>query len=192
MTFQRDLAWENLDLVYRASVAGQLARYALRLNYALLPEDVIHQAKRCLLDALGCALGAYDAPGRPICEAVARDLGGPEEATVFGSGWRTSAQHATLVNCFLVRFLDYNDVGGGGHNSDSIPSLLAIAEREKASGRDFLTSLVISYEIGDRFKESAAGFSFKEKGWCPDIRGGLNMPPALGRLLGLTVEQIAH
>ena len=32
MTFQRDLAWENLDLVYRSSIASQLARYALRLQ----------------------------------------------------------------------------------------------------------------------------------------------------------------
>jgi len=192
MTFQRDLAWESLDLAYRSGVAHQLARYALRLDYKMLPENVVHQAKRCLLDALGCAIGAYDAPGRLICEAVAAELGGPEEATVFGSGLRTSAYNATLVNCFLVRFLDYNDVGGGGHNSDAIPSILAISEREKASGKDFLTSLVISYELGYRFKDSAVGFSFKEKGWCPDTRGGLSMPPALGKLMKLTEEQIAN
>src|SRR3990170_1868219 len=130
MTFQRDLAWQYIDLTYRASVAHQFARYALALNYSMLPQDVVHQAKRCLLDALGCAIGAWDAPGRPICEAIVNELGGVEEATVFGSGYRTSAQNATLINCFLVRFLDYNDLGGGGHNSDAIPSILAISERE--------------------------------------------------------------
>lgn len=192
MTFQRELAWRQLDLVHRSSVSYQFARYALGLSYDSLPQDVIHQAKRCLLDALGCAVGAYDAPGRAICEDVVRELGGPEEATVIGSGMRTSAIHATLVNSFMVRFLDYNDKGGGGHNSDSIPALLAIAERQRAGGRDFLTSLVISYELGARVSESITGATTEERGWQTDMRGGLSMPPALGKLMGLNEDQIAH
>ncbi len=192
MTLARDLAWQNLELTYRSSIAYQFARYALGLNYESLPQDVVHQAKRCLLDALGCAIGAYKAPGRPICEAVVQELGGPEEATVFGSGLRTSAPNATIVNSFLVRYLDYNDWGGGGHNSDSISAILAVSEREKASGRDFLTSLVISYELGARVTESVTGSSLADKGWLSDIRGGLNVPPTLGKLMGLNEEQIAN
>jgi 2-methylcitrate dehydratase len=192
MTLQRDLAWQNLDLAYRSSIAYQFARYALGLKYESLPQDVVHEAKRSLLDALGCAIGAYDAPGRPICEGMVRDMGGTEEATVFCSGLRTSAPNATLVNCFLVRFLDYNDIGGGGHNSDSIPSILAVCEREKAGGRDFLLSLVISYELGARVVGSVRGSSYEDRGWNSDIRGGLNMPPALGKLMGLNENQIAN
>ncbi|MBI2859486.1 MAG: MmgE/PrpD family protein [Chloroflexi bacterium] len=192
MTFTRDLAWQNLDLAYRSSVAHQFGRFALTLNYGLLPPDVVHQAKRSLLDALGCTMGAYEAPGRQICETLAIQLGGPEEATVFGSGLRTSAPNASLVNAFLVRFLDYNDFGGGGHNSDCIPSILAIAEREKAGGQDFLTSIVISYELGARVRECVIGASMAERGWTTDIRGGLSMPPALGKLMGLSEQQIAN
>jgi 2-methylcitrate dehydratase len=192
MSLRRDLTWETLDHVYRSSIAHQFARYALALDYEVLPEEVVHQAKRCLLDALGCAIGAYEAPGRPMCEATVKELGGVEEATVWGSGLRTSASNATLVNSFLVRFLDYNDFGGGGHNSDAIPSILAVAEREKAKGREFLTSLVISYELGARLRESIKGPSLEERGWSIDIRGGLNTPPALGRLMGLSEEEIAN
>jgi 2-methylcitrate dehydratase len=192
MTFQRDLAWQTLDYAYRASVANQYARYALTLNYDLLPPEVVHQAKRCLLDALGCAIGAFDASGRSICEALVDELGGPEEATVFGSGQRTSALNATLANSFLVRYLDYNDYGGGGHNSDSIPGIMAVCEREKASGRDLLTSMVISYELGARVDDSCPGYLWAGKGWTTDARGGLNMPPAVGKLLGLDEEQIAN
>ena len=117
----------------------------------------MHHAKRCLLDALGCAIGAYKAPGRLICEDAAVEIGGPEEATIFGSGRRTSALNATLTNTFLIRYLDYNDMGGGGHNSDSIGSIIAVAEREKVTGRDFLTSLVTSYELGARFSDAPGG-----------------------------------
>ncbi len=195
MTLQRDLAWQTLDLAYRSSVAHQFARYALGLNYEMLPEDVLHQAKRCVLDALGCAIGAYDAPGRPICENVIQEIGGTPEATLFGSGKCSTALNATLLNSFLVRFLDFNDVGGGAHNSDSIPGILAISEREKASGKDFLTAVVISYELGARVKESTGktwGETWGGKGWTPDVRGGLSMPPALGKLMGMNEAQIAN
>ena len=192
MTFQRDLVWQNLDLVYRSSITYQWARYALGLKYKMLPIEVSHQAKCCLLDALGCAIGAYAAPGRPIVEEVVSEIGGKEEATVLGSGLRTSALNATLINSFLVRYLDCNDVGGGGHNSDCLASILAIAEREGASGKDILTSIVISYELGARFSEGMGKEGFGLGGFTGDIRGGLTMPPALGKIMGLTEDQIAN
>jgi 2-methylcitrate dehydratase len=192
MTFQRDLVWQNLDYQYRSSVAHQWARYALGLKYEMLPDEVSHQAKCCLLDALGCAIGAYAAPGRSIVEDVMSEIGGKEEATVLGSGLRTSALNATLVNSFLVRYLDCNDVGGGGHNSDCLASILAIAEREGSSGKDILTSIVISYELGARFIEAMGKAGFGLGGFTGDIRGGLTMPPALGKIMGLNEEQIAN
>jgi 2-methylcitrate dehydratase len=192
MSFQRDLAWQNLDLVYRTSVSHQLARYALGLSYEMLPREVVHCAKRCLLDALGCAIGAYEAPGRPMMEKVIQELGGPSEATLFGSGARTSVLNATLFNSFLVRFLDYNDLGGGGHNADCMSSILAIAEREKASGRDLLMSIVLSYELGERVSSACTAPRGQGRSLDMDCRGGLSMPPALGRLMGLNEDQIAH
>lgn len=201
MTFQRDLAWQHLELTYRSSVSHHLARYALAMNFSMLPEDVVHQVKRCVLDALGCAIGAYESPGRTIFEETIKEIGGPQEATVYCSGLLTSALNASLINSFLVRFLDFNDMGGGAHNSDAISSILAVSEREKASGKDFLTSLVISYELGARFRDSVATAplneirvqnSLEEKGWTSDVRAGLNQPPAIGKLMGLTEGQIAN
>ncbi|MFC1952275.1 MmgE/PrpD family protein [Chloroflexota bacterium] len=192
MTLQRNLVWQRLDHLYRSSVTYQYARYALGLNYGMLPQEVIHQAKRCLLDNLGCAIGGYEVPGRLMCETMVRQLGGKEEATVFCSGLRTTALNATLVNSFLLKFLEFNDLGGGGHNGDAIPAILAIAERERASGADFLLSVVISYELGARIIGSFVGKSLGARGWSGDMRGGLSMPPALGKLMKLNEDQIAN
>ena len=192
MSFQRDLAWDYLERVYSTSVSHQFARYAKGLTYDMLPPEVVHAAKRCLMDALGCAIGAYQAPGRPMMEEVVQDLGGPEEATLFGCGKRTSALNATLFNSFLVRFLDYNDLGGGGHNSDSISSIIATAEREKASGRDLLLAIVLSYELGDRVSSSCTAPRGHGRSLDMDCRGGISIPPVLGKLMGLTEEQIVY
>ena len=195
MTVQSALAWQQLDLAHSTSIAHQYARYAMSLRYDALPPAVVHQAKRCLLDAMGCAIGAFDAPGRTMMEGTARALGGREEATVFGSGMRTSIYNAALVNSFLVRFLDYNDMGGGGHNSDGIPSLLAVAEQRRSSGRDFIVAMVVSYELGARFRDAVSPtyasdeatasahalplaqlglphVALEDLGWGSDLRGG--------------------
>jgi len=193
-----ELTHEFLDARQSSSIAHHFGRYALGLEFESLPDDVVHQAKRSTLDALGCALGAYELLGETACERAVRAIGGHEEATVIGSGLQTSAPNAALANSFLVRYLDYNDTGGGGHNSDGIPALLAAAEREHASGPDFLTSVVVSYELGARVSDATGGIGAgwtdgsESRAFNTDIRGGLNMPPALGRLLDLDTEQIAN
>lgn len=194
MTSAQQRTWNDLDQQYRASVAHQFARYALALRFEDLPDDVVHHAKRSLLDGLGCAIGGYVAPGRAACEAVARALGGPPEATVFGSGLRTGMASATLVNCFMMRFLEFNDVGGGNHNEEAIPALFAVCERNGLTGRDLITALVLSYELGARVILAAPGgpSAYDRHGWSTDARGGLSMPPAIGKLMGLSEDQIAH
>ncbi len=187
-SFRSELGWRQMELRDQSSMSYQFAHYALGLKFDMLPDDVVHMAKRCLLDAIGCAIGAWNSPGRPVCEAAVRELGGKAEATVIGSGYRTSASNANLVNSFLVRYLDFNDLGGGGHNSDAIPGVLAVAEREKSSGREFLTSLVVSYELGSRIAEGILDWN----GWVGDTRASLTTPAAIGRLMGMNAEQIAN
>jgi 2-methylcitrate dehydratase len=194
MTLQRDLAWNTLDLVYRSAISRQLARYALGITYDRVPPEVLHQVKRSVLDTLGCAVGAYEAPGRLVCEGAINELGGADQATVFCSGMRTSVLNATIVNSFLVRFLDFNDSGGGGHNSDCMASIFAVGEHGKASGKEVMMSIIVSYEIGGRFREACGGGleGLEDKGWMGEVRGGISMPPAIGRLMGLNEEQIAN
>ena len=188
MSFRRDITLQQMDHLQRSSLAYQYANYGLGLTYDALPDEVVHQAKRVLLDTIGCAIGGFDAPGRPLCEGAVQDMGGVAEATVIGSGLRTNATNANLVNSFLVRFLDFNDLSSGGHNSDSLPSLLAIAERQKASGRDFVTALVVSYELAERVNAGITNWH----GYLGETRAPLIVPPAIGRMMGMNAEQIAH
>jgi 2-methylcitrate dehydratase len=200
MSYRRDLVWTQQDLLERSSVAHQAARYALAVAAVQLPDEVVHQAKRCLLDALGCALASHHAPAFGVAQAVVDRLGGAPEATVIGTCQRTSVLNAALANSLLVRFLDLNDLGGGGHNSDAVASLLAVAEHQRSAGSDLLRALVVSYELGARFGESVTpavtgvpiSGSLESKGWTKDIRAGFSQPPALGVLLGLDEAQIAN
>lgn len=194
-----EATWRDLDEEYQNGVLFKIAAFSRKFLGQPIPDDVRHMAKRCLLDALGCAIGGYRAPGTAVCKAVALEHGGAPQSTIFGSGQKVNAIQAAMVNAFMVRYLDYNDLGGGGHNSDAIPALLAMSEAEGASGETFLKAIVLSYELGVRWMEFLSTGDMMadykrvtSKGWCPDVRGGLNMPPAIGLIMGLDEWQIAN
>ena len=64
--------------------------------------------KICILDSLGCAIGALD--GEPIrfLRQQLEDFGGTGHSTLIGGG-RTSPDRAAFYNSALTRYLDFND-----------------------------------------------------------------------------------
>src|SRR4029078_2097574 len=63
------------------SIARELSESALNIRYDNLPTEVIRETKRLILDALSCAIGAFDAEPCRICREVAREHGGAGVAT---------------------------------------------------------------------------------------------------------------
>lgn len=183
-----------------SSAVRAIAEEVLTASYDDIPAAELHQAKRLLLDTLGCALASRDCAAAQAVVASLDDLGGRPEATVLGTGERTSALNAILANGAMVRFLDLNDVQSSasrpgprhGHNSEIYPVLLALCEREGGSGRDLLTAAWLSYEISTRFTESIPGRSLEFRGWNLDTRASFVVPLIAGRLLGLNADQIAN
>ncbi len=182
------------------SVSRELVRWALALDYTRLPPEVVHEAKRALVDTLGCAIGGYECEARVIAQRTLQRIGGVEEATLIGSGIKAPALTAAVVNGIMVRYLDYNDVYvvpvgqmvAGGHSSEVIPGALALAERNHASGRDFLASVVAGYEVSGRMLAACGKASFAHRGWNTDSRGAIVMPIVAAKLLGLTEEQAVN
>jgi len=182
-------------------VARELAKYATSLTFQDLPPDVIHQTKRLVLDTLGCAIGGYDSEANRAIQELIKELGHPEETTVFGSGLKTSCLNAALVNGVMVRYLDYNDTAfilqgetyrTGYHPSEVIPPILALGERQHLSGRDVITAIVVGYDLSISFLEGVIGPGMEKKGWNGDTRGAYIMPLMAGKLLGLNENQIEN
>lgn len=182
-------------------IARALARFALDTRFEDLPEDVVHQTKRVLLDTLGCAIGGYESEARSALEAYVREAGHPNEATVFGSGLETSCLNATLINGAMVRYLDYNDTAfilqgdtyrTGYHPSDLIPTVLALGEREHLPGKKAIETIVAGYDLSLSFLEAVTGPGMEKRGWNGDTRGAYIMPIVAGKMLGLREEEIAN
>lgn len=170
----------------------RMTAYAAGLTFDELSETVLHQAKRRVIDTIGCALAAYTSPPSRIARKLAQPVAAGPGARVFGSLVRTTAEMAAFANGVMLRFLDLNDTHrtvDGSHPSDNLSAILALAESLGASGRDFLLALSISYEIQCRFVDSVP---FNDNGWDQPVPGVMACALACARLLGLDEEQMQH
>ncbi len=181
------------------SIALELAKNVKSMTFQDLPPDVIYQTKRLVLDTLGCAIGGYTSEASRVIQEVVKELGHPGEATVFGSGLRTSCLNAALANGAMVRYLDYNDTAfiiqgetyrTGYHPSEVIPPILALGERQHLSGQEVITTINLGYDLSLAFLEGVVGPGMEKSGWNGDTRGAFIMPLIAGRILGLTEDQM--
>ena len=182
-------------------IALELAKNVKSVTFQDLPQDIVHQTKRLVLDTLGCAIGGYASEASRVIQEVVKELGHPEEATVFGSGLRTSCLNAALANGAMVRYLDYNDTAfilqgetyrTGYHPSEVIPPILALGERQHLSGEDVITTINLGYDLSLAFLEGVVGPGMEKRGWNGDTRGAFIMPLVAGKILGLTEEQMQN
>lgn len=132
------------------SVTEALVDYAMETRFEDLPSDVIDRAKLCILDSIGCALGGFKTRiGSSIIAALGES--NSKESTIIGHGGKVACKDAAFINSTLTNALDYDDDNWVGHPSaTTMPATLATAELVGASGKEFLTSFVVGYEVATR------------------------------------------
>jgi len=181
--------------VSEAPVSTRLAGLAASLKYGDLPPEVVREARRRLLDAMGCIIAGAGGEAVVKIREGALSTGGAEQAAAAGAPRRTSLDKAALVNCSALRQLDYMDGHPGpypGHACFNIPPALAAAELAGASGRDLIAGMVLGYEINIRLQMGAGDPDITSHGWGPGSNLGISAAVAMAKLLGLTPEQMAN
>ena len=173
-----------------------LAKFALDFPTQDIPSDVMHLAKRCAMNSCGVALYATLDPASNIMLDFLRAEGSAPQATVIGSGFRTSPQNAALANGFLGHLEDYDDTHTTViHPSAPIlPAALALSEQRTVSGKELLAAFALGVDVACRiglviyshFREGAAHWHITNT--C----GVLGAAAAAGRLLKLTEQQMVY
>jgi 2-methylcitrate dehydratase PrpD len=177
-----------------ADVTQRLARFILSTRYEDLPDTVRHEAKRTLLNWVGCAIGG--SPQETVGNAIAAlaPFTGSRQATLFGRVERMDVLNAALVNGISSHVLDFDDTHAetGIHPAAPIiPAILALAEHRPLGGRDFVAALVAGVETECRIGKSVSP-SHYEIGWhITGTAGVFGSTAAAGKLLGLNEQQMA-
>src|SRR3954454_9510850 len=171
-----------------------MSRWAANLHYRDISDEAVYQAKRFLLDSLGCALGGYQQHDVKIALEVLNEIGGRGLATVIGTGKQIDPVSASLANALMIRCMDYNDIywkQDPSHPSDIFPAALACCERARSGGRELIVALVLGHEFEMRFCEAAFP-GIRERGWHHATLTAFVSPIVAGRAIKLGWEQIQH
>ncbi|MBI5507269.1 MAG: MmgE/PrpD family protein [Deltaproteobacteria bacterium] len=176
------------------TITKTMSTWAAGLSFKHLTPEAVHEAKRYLLDSIGCALGGFMQHDVKIALKVLGPMAGKGKATVIGTGKKIDPVSASLLNALMVRVMDYNDIywrQDPSHPSDIIPAALATGELGGKNGKDLVVGVVLGHELEMRLCECAFP-GVRERGWHHATLTAFASPIVAGRMLALSAEKIQH
>src|SRR5450755_3309728 len=150
-----------------SSLTDYVAGFVVATRGQDVPTDVTHLGKRSVLDGIGLALaGAASQTGNIIRRYLAGlDIATQSGSTVIGSDLRLPARVAAFANGIAIHADDYDDTqlavakdrvyGLLTHpTAPALPPVLALAERDRRSGRDLMTAFQVGVEVECKVAEA--------------------------------------
>ena len=171
----------------------QLADYAIREQTSTLPPEVIHHAKRAVIDWYAALLpGSIVTPATMMEEAFAEDL--DRGRARLATGRRATLRAAALINGAASHSVEFDDIyrDAGYHpGSPVISAALAAAQSSGASGDKFLRGVIVGYEISTRLGVAIMPSHYKYWHTTGTV-GSFGAAAAAATILGANKEQFMH
>src|SRR5262249_3672718 len=147
------------------NLAQRLAAFALDTGFEDLPATVVVEARRRLLDSLGCAVGALKEPAPTIARRAAMRVQGTPSVSLIGGG-ASAPDWAAFANGVHIRYLDCNDTYLSlepAHPSDNWAAVMACGQLAAADGRAWIAAAAVAYEVQCRLADAAG---IRAPGWA--------------------------
>jgi aconitate decarboxylase len=177
------------------NITKGLCQIILDTTFDTLPCDAVKVAKQMILDGISVAVaGSIEAAPRIMAEHI-QTLGENPIATALGLGFKTSSVSATAINGISMHVLDYEPMWSPPTHATSptLPTVLALAEMEAATGRDVITAFVKGCEIQGRIRLASQQNEPRQLQYHPPgIVGGMGAVAAASHLLHLDKDQLSH
>jgi 2-methylcitrate dehydratase PrpD len=174
-------------------VTRRLAAYVVGSKYDAIPPPVRKEARRTLLNWMGCAVGGSRHETLDAAIGALAPFAGPPQATVVGRRERMDVLHAALMNGISSHVFDFDDTHLKTviHPAGPVVSaILALAEHRPVTGREFVNALVVGVEVECRIGNAVYPAHY-DRGWhITGTAGVFGAAAACGRLLGLTQQQM--
>ena len=165
-----------------------LARYIVAGRFEDLPANVRREGTRTLFNWVGCAVGGSRHETVDKAIAALAPFSGKPEANVLGRRERLDILNAALMNGIASHIFDYDDTHLKTiiHPAGPVASaLLALSQRRKITGPEFLNALVLGVEtecrIGNAVYPEHYAMGWHITGTC----GPFGAAAAVGKILGL-------
>ena len=163
-----------------------IAQWVVNTSYEDIPPEALRAAKETQFDCLGLMLAGSTEELGQIIQKYVSTQGGPQEATVLGSGLKTSMPHAALANGTMGMAMDYDPEP---QMMAIVAALLAIAEKTGSSERDLLAALIVGAELGWAIGHTPWD-EMEDRGLHGQgVQGGIAVAAACANLLNLDQHQ---
>ncbi|MEB4209630.1 MmgE/PrpD family protein [Mycobacterium sp. 94-17] len=179
-----------------AGPTGRLATWVAELTLDDVPASVVDRAKHLLLDGIGCALVGAQLPWSRVATGAVLGLEGPGDSIVIGTGQRTSAPAAAVLNGTFIQGFeldDFHPLAPLHSCSLLIPALLSTASKRPVptTGADLLLAAIAGFEVGPRVGYTLHGTQMLDRGWhSGPVFGTHSAAMASGKLRGLPPAQL--
>ena len=175
------------------SPTRQLAAWVTETDADAIPQGIRDEARRAILNYLGCALGGSIEPALDVAIDVLAPFSGPATATVLGRRERFDELNAALLNGIGSHVHEYDDTLPQNYIHPSVPvasALCAYASAQPVSGRDFVHAFILGFEVESRIGDAVYPAHY-EAGWhITSTTGVFGAAAAIGKLLGLSTNQM--
>jgi 2-methylcitrate dehydratase PrpD len=151
-----------------SSLSTQLAEHWAGARFEDLPPEIVHAAKRFLLDTLAAGVaGGRTSVVDSVVQAMQAGGSGSGEAVLWGRSETLAPAAAALVNGTAAHALELDDFGGCGHSGAVVvPAVCSLAQRYPVSGAQALLAIVAGYDLAGRVLEGSGGYRpHNERGW---------------------------
>lgn len=143
-----------------ATIAEQIADFALSMRLSDVPRDVIEHGKLLLTDTFGVAMSCQDMEHAAAVRKTVLSMGSAPQSTIWGTEEKVMLADAILYNAALIHGADYDDthVGGIVHPSAAVVSTaVSVGEMTGASGAQMLEAIIAGWEVITRLALAAKG-----------------------------------
>lgn len=173
------------------SAEQRLARHVATTKYEDLPARAVERTKTFIADTFSVGMAGSAVPeAQELFKTLqANDPGG--QATVWGTGICLSPSNAIMANAFNVHCQEYDCVHEGAvvhAMATLLPVLMAQAQvKLNVSGKELITAVAVGIDVA-----CTLGLAAKNamQFFRPATAGGFGAVAGLGKLLGLTPDQI--
>ncbi|MGH7875755.1 MAG: MmgE/PrpD family protein [Candidatus Binatia bacterium] len=176
-------------------ITEMLATHTAKIRFEDIPPEAIEKAKDCILDQIGVELIGSTLEWNKIAYRYVADMGGRAESTIVNHGTKVPALDAAFVNATFGQGCELDDVGfaAGGHlGAATVPVALALCEKQRCTGKDFLASVVVGCDVMYRLLAAVRPSSGKRGFHSHGIGAPFGAMATAARLLRLNDDQILH
>ena len=171
----------------------ELAEFAVSTGYKDLPERVVHDAKRAVINLVGVSLYASVDPSLNILLDMFEAEGAKPRAGIWGKRLKTSLGNAALANGYTGHLEDYDDT----HfptvihpSAPTVPAVWALAEANGCSGQDVLAAVALGIEVCCRVGLAIHPWHYDEGWHITGTVGVFGGAIGAGKANALSVDQM--